>query len=211
MTDLYEFSSWFLARKVISRPLYPNTGKIAVPWPPRPGVENCVRRHTEKNSLKLARTPLHHLPHSSGQCVQCFNHKSCLQCGAPPLHARAPACCYDLKTLKSWATSLPADVGYGESVDIRRVVTSWPAKLNARKGRFDQVDEFPLDPAGRMGEVSTGAGGREYDSDEASLWWYTYGCTRRGEAAGVSKRVSHPCTGCGKGFLCRGTLECSGW
>ncbi|CAM9499247.1 unnamed protein product [Pylaiella littoralis] len=76
---------------------------------------------------------------------------------------------------KAWATSLPPDVGYDELVDIRTVhVPSWSTTSLDRGGRPDFVDGLIHNRTKPSRQVGPRPSDREFDSDEASLWWYTY-------------------------------------
>lgn len=75
---------------------------------------------------------------------------------------------------KWWSTSLPADTGCGAPVDIRRVSPAWPT-------------------SGKIEHGSEGNDG-QFDSDEASLWWYVYASTKDEQAAGSKKEVRALCT-----------------
>ena len=92
---------------------------------------------------------------------------------------------------QSWATSLPPDVGYDELVDIRTVVVPWPKTCVGREGQFDFVDGFVRrrqgDPSGERGSR---VGNREFDSDEASLWWYAYARPEGAHTAELPEEVS---------------------
>ena len=98
-----------------------------------------------------------------------------------------------------WATSLPADVGFGQIVDIRRVLPSWSTKSANRSSRRAQTDYRDFGDGYASGG-GTGAGGHSFSSDEASLWWYTYACTGKGGEAGVPERVSAPFDACRTNF-----------
>ncbi|CAM9315918.1 unnamed protein product, partial [Laminaria digitata] len=91
---------------------------------------------------------------------------------------------------KPWATSLPADVGFGQIVDIRRVLPSWSTASGRRGGRRAHTDDRDYGN-GYPSERGTGAGEQKFSSDEASLWWYTYACTGKGGEAGVPKTDHH--------------------
>ncbi|CAM9898266.1 unnamed protein product [Ectocarpus sp. 4 AP-2014] len=76
--------------------------------------------------------------------------------------------------IKSWATSLPSDVGgYDDLLDIRRLVPAWPTHTVGGRGALDFVDGF-IRNQHTSGDGGSGTGDRKFDSDEASLWWYVY-------------------------------------
>lgn len=73
---------------------------------------------------------------------------------------------------------MPADIGHGEPVDIRRVRPAWPI--------------YFFHPEGSLGDPTEhggGVNGAQFDSDQASLWWYLYASTRDEQATGSTKAV----------------------
>lgn len=127
--------------------------------------------------------------HSTCSDISSVNEEKKKQASRDPFHPSQPPNLYSpLPNIQSWATSLPPDVGYDELVDIRTVVVPWV---------FDFADGFvrrQSDPD----HLSTGRGcrvsNREFDSDEASLWWYAYASAEGGHTTGLSQEVStaHP-------------------
>ncbi len=93
---------------------------------------------------------------------------------------------------QSWATSLPPDVGYDELVDIRTVQAPWPtlSSFAGRERRIDFGDGSMYSQCRSSGERSCRTSNREFDSDEASLWWYTYARMEGPHAMGLPHEVS---------------------
>lgn len=93
---------------------------------------------------------------------------------------------------QSWATSLPPDVGYDELVDIRTVQAPWPTPSSyaGRERRFDFGDGSTHNQGGSSVERNCPISNREFDSDEASLWWYTNARMEGPHAMGLPHEVS---------------------
>jgi len=93
---------------------------------------------------------------------------------------------------QSWATSLPPDVGYDELIDIRTVQAPWPTPLSSAglERRFGFGDGSVRNQNNSLGERGCRTSNREFDSDEASLWWYTYARMEGPHAMGRPHEVS---------------------